>query len=40
VNDMRAACSDLARKIIARTRAEDKDERSIMGLLSEPLPFE
>jgi hypothetical protein len=30
---MHAACTDLAKKIIARSKAEEKDERSIMGLL-------
>jgi hypothetical protein len=34
VNKMALACSDIAKKLIARTTMEEKDERSIMGLLS------
>jgi hypothetical protein len=35
LNVLHAASSDLARKIIARTYAEGKDERSIIGTLRE-----
>jgi hypothetical protein len=34
---MHAACGDLAKKIVERTRTEEKGERSIMGLLSKSL---
>jgi hypothetical protein len=39
ISAMHAACSDLAKKIIERTRVEEKGERSIMGLLSKLLAY-
>jgi hypothetical protein len=33
LNEMSKACTDLSRTIISRARAEEKGERSVMGLL-------